>query len=203
MLILSPRDEDGAMFDNIFLRNLERIIRNVYSLGFQFRLVRLMMSLSPITERCSNIWVMMRIGRRQKMYLLDNPMPQQQAITITVCTYSRTDSSLQEKLILGIMRRICWSSIITYKCSNQFYYSIIFTESEYDCEETLLAFEASSSNDCYDRNYSLIAFLNGTLNIHNTTLLPQRKIILNQPKYVCEEFDVSKLNNGLTEQINR
>ncbi|CAB4391341.1 unnamed protein product [Rhizophagus irregularis] len=49
---------------------------------------------------------------------------------------------------------------------------------------------------------SLIASLNGTLNIHNTiTSLTSAENQLNQQRYVCGEFDVSKLINELTEQI--
>ncbi|GBB89423.1 hypothetical protein RclHR1_01610014 [Rhizophagus clarus] len=50
---------------------------------------------------------------------------------------------------------------------------------------------------------SLIASsMNGTLNIHNTkTSLTSTENHLNQQKYVCGEFNVFKLINGLTEQL--
>ena len=51
-------------------------------------------------------------------------------------------------------------------------------------------------------NDSLIASLNGTLNIYNTkTSLTQAKNSLNQQKYICGTFNVVKLINELTEQI--
>ena len=47
-----------------------------------------------------------------------------------------------------------------------------------------------------------MASLNGTLNIHNTkTSLTSAENPLNQQKYVCGEFNVSKLINEITEQI--
>ncbi|CAB4396541.1 unnamed protein product [Rhizophagus irregularis] len=53
-------------------------------------------------------------------------------------------------------------------------------------------------HDCYDKKSSL----NGTLNIHNTkTSLTLAENQLNQQRYVCGEFNVSKLINELTEQI--
>jgi hypothetical protein len=48
---------------------------------------------------------------------------------------------------------------------------------------------------------SLITSLNGTLNIHNTKIsLTSAENQLNQQKYVCGEFNVSKLINELTER---
>ncbi|PKC15239.1 hypothetical protein RhiirA5_487602 [Rhizophagus irregularis] len=113
--------------------------------------------------------------RQQKMYLPDNLMHYQDMIEQSLLYYaSRTDSSLQEKY-----------------------------------QEPCVVFA-----DCYDRNLasnivlvnlgkdSLIASLNGTLNIHNTkTSLTSAENQLNQQRYVCGEFDVSKLINELTEQI--
>ena len=50
---------------------------------------------------------------------------------------------------------------------------------------------------------SLIASLNGTLNVYNTktSLISAKKNPLNQQKYICGESNVAKLINELTEQI--
>ena len=49
---------------------------------------------------------------------------------------------------------------------------------------------------------SLIASLNGTFSIYNTTTsLTSAENPLNQQKYICGEFNISKLINALTEQV--
>ncbi|CAB4490562.1 unnamed protein product [Rhizophagus irregularis] len=284
--VLFPCTMNGIIFDIIGF--LSQHLRAVGLRGIPFYAV------SPIAEeslKYSNIcgeW--MCTERQQKMYLPDNPMHHQDMIEQSLLYYaSRADSSLQEKyqepcvVFAGHPSLRSGASInFIRKWGNNSNNSIIFTESEYDCEEAMSAFEGlqikpiylpidirltinevtnilrekkpqhvlipqkiikESGNirpnlpnslitlyECLDivnisinsqfvrtvmtenlasnielvnlGKDSLIASLNGTLNIHNTkTSLTSAENQLNQQRYVCGEFDVSKLINELTEQI--
>ncbi|GBC43960.2 integrator complex subunit 9 [Rhizophagus irregularis DAOM 181602=DAOM 197198] len=229
--VLFPCTMNGIIFDIIGF--LSQHLRAVGLRGIPFYAV------SPIAEeslKYSNICgELMCTERQQKMYLPDNPMHHQDMIEQSLLYYaSRADRNNSNN-------------------------SIIFTESEYDCEEAMSAFEEKkprhvlipqkiikeSGNirpnlpnslitlyECLDivnisinsqfvrtvmtenlasnielvnlGKDSLIASLNGTFNIHNTkTSLTSAENQLNQQRYVCGEFDVSKLINELTEQMNR
>ncbi|CAB5210142.1 unnamed protein product [Rhizophagus irregularis] len=214
--VLFPCTMNGIIFDIIGF--LSQHLRAVGLRGIPFYAV------SPIAEeslKYSNICgELMCTERQQKMYLPDNPMHHQDMIEQSLLYYaSRADRNNSNN-------------------------SIIFTESEYDCEEAMSAFEESGNirpnlpnslitlYECLDivnisinsqfvrtvmtenlasnielvnlGKDSLIASLNGTFNIHNTkTSLTSAENQLNQQRYVCGEFDVSKLINELTEQMNR
>ncbi|UZO22454.1 uncharacterized protein OCT59_014817 [Rhizophagus irregularis] len=194
--VLFPCTMNGIIFDIIGF--LSQHLRAVGLRGIPFYAV------SPIAEeslKYSNICgELMCTERQQKMYLPDNPMHHQDMIEQSLLYYaSRADRNNSNN-------------------------SIIFTESEYDCEEAMSAFEDIvniSINSQFVRTVmtenlasnielvnlgkdSLIASLNGTFNIHNTkTSLTSAENQLNQQRYVCGEFDVSKLINELTEQMNR
>ncbi|UZO22445.1 uncharacterized protein OCT59_014808 [Rhizophagus irregularis] len=224
--VLFPCTMNGIIFDIIGF--LSQHLRAVGLRGIPFYAV------SPIAEeslKYSNIcgeW--MCTERQQKMYLPDNPMHHQDMIEQSLLYYaSRADSSLQEKyqepcVVFAGHPSLRRSAAINFirKWGNNSNNSIIFTESEYDCEEAMSAFEDIvniSINSQFVRTVmtenlasnielvnlgkdSLIASLNGTLNIHNTiTSLTSAENQLNQQRYVCGEFDVSKLINELTEQI--
>ncbi|PKK70692.1 hypothetical protein RhiirC2_849720 [Rhizophagus irregularis] len=230
--VLFPCTMNGIIFDIIGF--LSQHLRAVGLRGIPFYAV------SPIAEeslKYSNIcgeW--MCTERQQKMYLPDNPMHHQDMIEQSLLYYaSRADSSLQEKyqepcVVFAGHPSLRSGAAINFirKWGNNSNNSIIFTESEYDCEEAMSAFEGlqiksiylpidirlTIKEDYYDRKScfnielvnlgkdSLIASLNGTLNIHNTkTSLTSAENQLNQQRYVCGEFDVSKLINELTEQI--
>lgn len=74
---------------------------------------------------------------------------------------------------------------------------------EFSNKIVLLLFKLASNIELVNLGKdSLIASLNGTLNIHNTkTSLTSAENQLNQQRYVCGEFNVSKLINELIEQI--
>ncbi|PKC06079.1 hypothetical protein RhiirA5_501642 [Rhizophagus irregularis] len=284
--VLFPCTMNGIIFDIIGF--LSQHLRAVGLRGIPFYAV------SPIAEeslKYSNIcgeW--MCTERQQKMYLPDNPMHHQDMIEQSLLYYaSRADSSLQEKyqepcVVFAGHPSLRSGAAINFirKWGNNSNNSIIFTESEYDCEEAMSAFEGlqikpiylpidirltinevtnilrekkpqhvlipqkiikESGNirpnlpnslitlyECLDivnisinsqfvrtvmtenlasnielvnlGKDSLIASLNGTFNIHNTkTSLTSAENQLNQQRYVCGEFDVSKLINELTEQM--
>ncbi|GES95862.1 integrator complex subunit 9 [Rhizophagus clarus] len=233
--VLFPCTMNGIIFDIIGF--LSQHLRAIGLRGIPFYAV------SPIAEeslKYSNIcgeW--MCTERQQKMYLPDNPMTHQDMIEQSLLYYaSRADSSLQEKyqepcVVFAGHPSLRSGAAINFirKWGNNPNNSIIFTESEYDCEEAMSAFEGLQIKPIYlpidirltvnERfgtvmtenlasnielvnlgKESLIASLNGTLNIHNTkTSLTSAENHLNQQKYVCGEFNVSKLINGLTEQI--
>uniref|UniRef100_U9TDU4 Beta-Casp domain-containing protein n=1 Tax=Rhizophagus irregularis (strain DAOM 181602 / DAOM 197198 / MUCL 43194) TaxID=747089 RepID=U9TDU4_RHIID len=256
VIILSDlRDKDGARFETILIEIgncvgfLSQHLRAVGLRGIPFYAV------SPIAEeslKYSNIcreWYDV-YRETAKMYLPDNLIHHQDMFGQSLLYYaSRADSSLQEKyqepcVVFAGHPSLRSGAAINFirKWGNNSNNSIIFTESEYDCEEAMSAFEGLQikssiylpidirltvnevtnmlrerkppQHDCYDRNLasnielvnlgkdSLIASLNGTLNIHNTkTSLTSAENQLNQQRYVCGEFDVSKLINELTEQI--
>ncbi|CAB5384862.1 unnamed protein product [Rhizophagus irregularis] len=113
---------------------------------------------------------------------------------------SRADSSLQEKyqepcfVFAGhpsLRPLISLENIVNISINSQFVRTVM--------TENLASNIELVTNLGKD---SLIASLNGTLNIHNTkTSLTLAENQLNQQRYVCGEFNVSKLINELTEQI--
>ncbi|RIA97135.1 beta-lactamase-like protein [Glomus cerebriforme] len=281
--VLFPCTMNGIIFDIIDFLNQHIRAMGLHGIPFY--------AISPIAEeslKYSNIcgeW--MCTERQQKMYLPDNPMPHQDMIEQSSLYYAtRADSSLQEKyqepcVVFAGHPSLRSGAAINFirKWGNNSNNSIIFTESEYNHEEAMSAFEGLqikptylpidirltvneianmlrekkpqhvlfpqkiignvrpnlpnslitlyecldivniSINSQFVRTVmtenlasnielvnigkdSLIASLNGTLNIHNTkTALTSAKNPLNQQKYVCGEFNVAKLINELTEQI--
>ncbi|CAB5378443.1 unnamed protein product [Rhizophagus irregularis] len=200
--VLFPCTMNGIIFDIIGF--LSQHLRAVGLRGIPFYAV------SPIAEeslKYSNIcgeW--MCTERQQKMYLPDNPMHHQDMIEQSLLYYaSRADRNNSNN-------------------------SIIFTEFEYDYEEAMSAFEGlqiksiylpidirlTIKEDYYDRKScfnielvnlgkdSLIASLNGTLNIHNTkTSLTSAENQLNQQRYKdmfygcrIDEFEEDKRNSS-------
>ncbi|GES98065.1 beta-lactamase-like protein [Rhizophagus clarus] len=108
------RDIDGARFENILMK-----------IGTCYVVLQYITEESLKYFNICGEW--MCTERRQKMYLPDNPMPHQDMIERSLLYYaSRADSSLQEK----------------HKMSNNSDNSIIFTESEHDCEEEMSASES-------------------------------------------------------------
>ncbi|PKY53936.1 hypothetical protein RhiirA4_500056 [Rhizophagus irregularis] len=107
--------------------------------------------------------------RQQKMYLPDNLMHHQDMIEQSLLYYaSRADSSLQKKYQEPCVVFAGHPSLRSGAAIN-FIRKWVFTN-------------------------SLIASLNGTLNIHNTkTSLTSAENQLNQQRYVCGEFNVSKV----------
>ncbi|CAB5387087.1 unnamed protein product [Rhizophagus irregularis] len=186
--VLFPCTMNGIIFDIIGFLS-QHLIRAVGLRGIPFYAV------SPIAEeslKYSNIcgeW--MCTERQQKMYLPDNPMHHQDMIEQSLLYYaSRADSSLREKYQEPCVVFAGHPSLRSGATIN-FIRKTIMTEN--------LASNIELVNLGKD---SLIASLNGTLNIHNTiTSLTSAENQLNQQRYVCGEFDVSKLINELTEQI--
>ncbi|CAB4486074.1 unnamed protein product [Rhizophagus irregularis] len=214
--VLFPCTMNGIIFDIIGF--LSQHLRAVGLRGIPFYAV------SPIAEeslKYSNIcgeW--MCTERQQKMYLPDNPMHHQDMIEQSLLYYaSRADSSLREKYqepcvvfaghpslrsgatINFIRKPNLPNSLITlYECLD-----IVNISINSQFVRTVMTENLASNIVLVNLGKdSLIASLNGTLNIHNTkTSLTSAENQLNQQRYVCGEFNVSKLINGLTEQINR
>ncbi|PKY42643.1 hypothetical protein RhiirA4_456476 [Rhizophagus irregularis] len=178
VIILSDlRDKDGARFETILIE-----IGNCIGLLSQhLRAVRLRgIPFYAVSPHIFGEW--MCTERQQKMYLPDNLMHHQDMIEQSLLYYaSRADSSLQKKYQEPCVVFAGHPSLRSGAAIN-FIRKTVMTE---NLSSNIVLVNLGKD--------SLIASLNGTLNIHNTkTSLTSAENQLNQQRYVCGEFNVSK-----------